>query len=138
MQFVVVDFHVDHEIAHQEVDVYAPCALGSEFTRSNVKSLKCKIVCGGANNQLASHSVARLLHKRGILYVPDYVANSGGLIYVADELEPGGFNQQRVKARIDNIAHTVTEILERSKAEKASPSDIADTIAGERIMAGKI
>jgi glutamate dehydrogenase/leucine dehydrogenase len=122
-------------IAEQEVDIYAPCALGSEFTRANIKKLRCKVICGGANNQLASPNVAELLHKHGVVYVPDYIANGGGLIYVADELEPGGFSQERVKERIENIGQTVSEILARSKTENVSPSLVADKIAEERIRA---
>jgi glutamate dehydrogenase/leucine dehydrogenase len=123
-------------IAEQDVDIYAPCALGSEFTRANIKKLRCKVICGGANNQLMSPDVAELLHKRGIVYVPDYIANGGGLIYVADELEPGGFSQERVKERIENIGRTVNEILTRSKTENASPSLVADKIAEERMRTG--
>lgn len=121
------------KIAHLDVDIYAPCALGAEFTHANVKKLHCKAVVGGANNQLYDETVGVTLHKRGILYVPDYIANGGGLIYVADELEPGGFNQQRVIERVHNIQHTVMDILTRAKQEAQPTSKIADAIAIERI-----
>jgi leucine dehydrogenase len=121
------------KIAQVDVDIYAPCALGAEFTHANVKKLHCKAIVGGANNQLQDESVGMDLHKRGILYVPDYIANGGGLIYVADELEPAGFSQQRVIERVQNIQHTVMDILTRSKQESVPTYQIADRIAEERI-----
>jgi glutamate dehydrogenase/leucine dehydrogenase len=121
------------KIAALQTDIYAPCALGAEFTRANVKKLQCKSVVGGANNQLQDQTAGTELHRRGILYVPDYIANGGGLIYVADELEPGGFSQQRVVERVENIQHTVMDILTRSKQESLPTAEIADAIAKERI-----
>jgi glutamate dehydrogenase/leucine dehydrogenase len=123
------------QIAGQAVDVYAPCALGAEFTRDSIKKLRSRAICGGANNQLATPDVAQALHARGILYVPDYIANGGGLVYVADELEPGGFNQQRVRDRVEAVGQTVAEIIARSAQESLSPSVVADKVAEERMQA---
>jgi glutamate dehydrogenase/leucine dehydrogenase len=120
----------------QDVDVYAPCALGGEFTTHTIGHLKCKAVAGGANNQLSDDSAGDQLHERGILYVPDYVANAGGLIYVADELEQDGFNQQRVLDRARHIGDTVTDILNRAKEQGMPTYKVADILALERITKG--
>ena len=95
----------------------------------NVSLLKAKIVCGGANNQLYSPQVGSWLYEHKILYIPDYVANAGGLIDVADELEPGGFNKGRVLKRIDKIQETVKKIIRLSGKENRPTSEIADELA---------
>ncbi len=82
-----------------DIDVYAPCALGGALNDDTVPALRAKIVAGGANNQLAHPGIEKLLADRGILYAPDYVVNSGGVIQVADEIE--GFNFDRAKGRAD-------------------------------------
>ncbi len=121
------------DIHKQEVDIYAPCALGHEFTEEKASELRCKVVVGGANNQLESPRVGELIADRGILYAPDYVANAGGLIYVADELEPDGFNKDRVLRRTQMIEHTIAEIFDKADKQKRSPNKVADLIAEERI-----
>ncbi|MCS6789254.1 MAG: hypothetical protein NZ484_01670, partial [Patescibacteria group bacterium] len=79
---------VDHKNIHKEkVDVYSPCALSNEFTEKNIKDLNCKIICGGANNQLENEVIGELIFKKGIIYVPDYLSNSGGLISVVSTYE---------------------------------------------------
>lgn len=72
-----------HDKIHQlDCDVYAPCAIGGAINPQTVSELKCKIVCGGANNQLATSEMIDVLESRNIFYVPDYIANSGGVIIV--------------------------------------------------------
>src|SRR5918994_1676599 len=73
-------------LVRQELDVYAPCALGGALDDETVEVLTASVVCGGANNQLAHPGVEKLLADRGILYAPDFVVNAGGVIQVADEL----------------------------------------------------
>ena len=70
-----------------DIDVFAPCALGGALDDDTVARLRARIVCGAANNQLAHSGVEKQLDERGILYAPDYVVNSGGVIQVADEIE---------------------------------------------------
>lgn len=91
------------KIASSDVDVFAPCALGGDLHTGSLPELKAKLVCGGANNQLASLSVAEELHALGKVYVPDVLANAGGLINVVDELEAGGYAPHRVTQRIMNL-----------------------------------
>lgn len=97
------------------VDIYAPCALGGEITEKDVSRYRMKIICGGANNQLADPGVARLLHARNILFVPDYLANAGGLINVSDELESDGFHEERVRERISALGDLASELFRESR-----------------------
>jgi valine dehydrogenase (NAD+) len=129
----VIDVNVIHK---QEVDIYAPCALGKEFTSQTVEELRCRAVSGGANNQLENDEAGNLLHNRSILYAPDYVANAGGLIYVADQLEVGGFNAQRVLDRTQAVEQTMGDIFRLSISQDLPTHVVADTIAKQKI-AGK-
>ena len=125
---------VDNKTIHQqEVDVYAPCALGNEFNVTTIPQLRCKAIVGGANNQLENTAAGDLLHKRNILYAPDYIANAGGLIYVADELEDTGFNKQRVLLRTAGIEETLGLIFEESKRQNLPSHIIADRLGLERM-----
>ncbi|PIT92630.1 MAG: hypothetical protein COU08_01385 [Candidatus Harrisonbacteria bacterium CG10_big_fil_rev_8_21_14_0_10_42_17] len=118
-------------IHKQKVDVYCPCALGGDITSKTVRELRCRFIVGSANNQLASTIVGATLHKKGILYVPDYVANAGGLINVVDELEKGGYRSDRVLTRVKNIKRTIRKIIARSQKEKQPTNLIADRMAEE-------
>ncbi len=123
-----------HLIHKQKVDIYSPCALGGDLTATVIASLQCSIVCGSANNQLATPKDASRLFARGILYVPDYVANAGGLITVVDELQSGGYDKKRVERNIMQIRETVLHILSESKKKKVSESIIADALAERRFL----
>jgi len=114
-------------------DVFAPCALRNSIDETTVEQLACKIICGAENNQLTSDQIGSRLHARGILYVPDFVANAGGLITVADELEPGGYSQQRVQKRVTMIGETVRQIIELSQDEDRPTNHVANEIAKQRI-----
>ena len=122
----IVDNKKIHTLA---VDVYSPCALGNEFSMKNATDIKSKIICGTANNQLADNKIGDWFFKNHIVYIPDYVANSGGLIDVADELEKDGYQKDRVLKRINKVKNTVKEILDLSFKNKESPHRIADQMA---------
>ncbi len=124
------------KIHSEKVDVFCPCALGCDFDDVTVKELRCKFIVGAANNQLATSSAGDSIWKAGILYAPDYVVNSGGLINVADELEPDGYHKDRVLARTRAIKQTVERIVERAKKQNQSTHRIADQMA-EEIFKGK-
>ncbi len=125
---------LDSSIIHASaMDIYAPCAIGHEFKEDMIDQLKCKIVAGGANNQLATPEAGDSLMEAGILYAPDYIANAGGLIYVADELEAGGFDKDRVVDRIKAIPETLMDIFLRSETQGLATHRVADQIAIERI-----
>ncbi len=117
------------KIEELKVDVLCPCAMGNDITRKNVNKINAKIIVGTANNQLECREVADILFKRGILKIPDYIANAGGLIDVADELMPGGYNRKRVLRSIDNLKDTLLQVLNRAKKEKISPIRVADIFA---------
>ncbi len=117
-------------------DVYAPCALGSALRMPMVASLRTQIVCGAANNQLAEPQVGPALAERGVLYVPDYVANAGGLIQVADEAlhrGTGGFRFERARDGATRIYDTTLAVLRSARADGVTPEVAADRLAETRL-----
>ncbi|GAA1367403.1 Glu/Leu/Phe/Val family dehydrogenase [Catellatospora chokoriensis] len=114
-----------------DIDVYAPCALGGALNDDTVPALRAQIVAGAANNQLAHTGIEKLLVDRGILYAPDYLVNSGGVIQVADEID--GFNFDRAKLRATKIYDTTKRILELADTEGISPAAAADRLAEQRM-----
>lgn len=119
------------DLVAADLDVYAPCALGGALNDETVAVLRAKIVAGAANNQLAHPGVEKLLAERGVLYAPDYVVNSGGVIQVADEIE--GFNFARAEQRAKRIFDTTKEILQLADAEGVPPAVAADRLAERRM-----
>jgi len=114
-----------------QLDVYSPCALGGTVDDDTAMALRARIICGGANNQLAQPGVEKLLADHGIVYAPDYLVNSGGVIQVADEL--AGFNFERAKARAEDIFGTTKKILAIAHEEGVPPAVAADRLAERRI-----
>lgn len=119
------------EILGVACDVLAPCALGGVLDDSTVPTLACRAVCGAANNQLAHHGVDELLAQRGILFVPDFVASAGGIINLAQEFT--GYSRSRALARTASIETTTARVLERARAEGATPQQVALAMARERV-----
>ncbi len=128
----------DPEVIHGEpAEVFSPCALGNDITDKNVYEISAKIICGAANNQLASPEVGDLLFKRNIFYVPDYVANAGGLINVMDERDEGGYNKKRVLHRIEHLRDTLRTIYLFSQQRREPPYRVADRLAEDIFLNGK-
>ncbi|GAA2151132.1 Leu/Phe/Val dehydrogenase [Actinomadura napierensis] len=119
------------EMVRTELDVYAPCALGGSLNDDTVPVLTAKVVCGAANNQLAHSGIEKRLADRDVLYAPDYVVNSGGVIQVADEIE--GFNFDRAKARATGIYETTRKIFALAADEGVPPAVAADRLAERRM-----
>ena len=119
------------EVLTQECDVLAPCALGAVLDEQTVPQLRCRAVCGAANNQLADESIDDLLAARGILYTPDFVANAGGIINIAAEFT--GYSQERALTRALGIEERTRELLQRSRTEGKPPGRVATAMARERI-----
>jgi valine dehydrogenase (NAD+) len=117
----------------ERLDVYAPCALGGALTDEVVGVLSARIVCGAANNQLAHPGVEKALAERGILYAPDYCVNSGGLIQVADELDPAGFSFERAQQRARGIFDTTYSVFELAASDDVPPAIAADRLAERRM-----
>jgi valine dehydrogenase (NAD+) len=113
------------------IDIFSPCALGGSVNDDNLPLLSARIICGGANNQLAHPGLEKQLADREIVYAPDYVVNSGGVIQVADEL--GGFNFERAQAKAAQIFDTTKKILASAAAEGVSPVVAADRLAEQRM-----
>lgn len=121
---------VDSEKIHSEnVDVFSPCALGGDLNNGTAEKIRARIICGGANNQLESPDVGDKLFQRKIFYVPDYVANAGGLINVVDELEQGGYDRKRVLHRIEHLKDTLRTIYLFAQQKNQPPNRVADRLA---------
>ena len=115
-----------------ECDVYAPCALGATLSAATVPRLRCKIVAGSANNQLAQPEAAELLRDAGILYAPDYVINAGGAIGI-NYLEVNNRSQADVDEALKKIGDTLKEIYERAEREGITTAAAADAVAASRL-----
>ncbi len=119
-----------------ECDIYSPCALGGALRAETIPELRCAAVVGSANNQLADGvASARLLAETGVLYAPDFVANAGGLINIAEELAPGGYRPDRARTAVRRIFDTVTSVLEAAEVDGVTTAEAADRLAEHRIAA---
>ena len=116
-----------------EVDVLAPCALGGVLDEETVPALRCRAIAGAANNQLASDDVGELLAARDILWVPDFVANAGGVVNIAVELEAGGYDTARAETNVRAIGDTVRTVLDHADANGTTPLAAAMEIARRRV-----
>ena len=118
------------EIYAVPADIYAPCALGATLNAATLPRMRVKIVAGAANNQLATAAVGEQLRARGVLYVPDFVLNAGGIIKVCYEYlhKP----ESEVEAHVRQIGLTLTEIFERAAREGLPTSVVADRVAQAR------
>ncbi|MFF2795547.1 Leu/Phe/Val dehydrogenase [Lysinibacillus xylanilyticus] len=119
------------EIYSQEVDIFAPCALGAIINDETIPQLKAKVIAGSANNQLQDSRHGDYLHELGIAYAPDYVINAGGVINVADELY--GYNSERAMKRVEGIYDSIEKIFEISKRDGIPTYVAANRLAEERI-----
>ncbi|MCF8423285.1 MAG: leucine dehydrogenase [Bacteroidia bacterium] len=126
-EFVTADKMFDLDI-----DIYAPCALGATVNDETLSKLKCKVICGAANNQLADEKKhGELVLSKGILYAPDFVVNAGGIINVYYELE--GYNRERALAHAEKIYDTTWNIIQTAKAQNIPTYAAANKIAEQRI-----
>lgn len=116
-----------------EADIFAPCALGGILNEATIRRLQVPIVCGAANNQLATEADAARLAERRIFYAPDFVVNGGGVIHVADGLSPDGFSQRRVDARVTRIYDAVLAIAATAAAEGITTHAAALRLAERRV-----
>lgn len=126
---------VDNDkILSQDVDIYAPCALGATINDQSLAVLKCSIICGAANNQLADEVVhGKIVMEKGIIYAPDYVVNAGGLINVYSEV--AGFGIDYAMKQAENIYSTTAAIYALGKSENIPTYMAANRTAEKRIAA---
>src|SRR5699024_6624140 len=123
------------DIYSVDCDIYSPCALGATINDETLPVLKAKVIAGSANNQLKTDKHGEILHEKGIVYAPDYVINSGGVINVADELNE--YNQERALKKVDEIYNILLNVFEISRKENIPTAIAADRMAGERINSMK-
>jgi glutamate dehydrogenase/leucine dehydrogenase len=114
-------------------DILAPCALGGTLTPGSAGALRCRWVIGSANNQLSDDGVAELLAGRGIAYVPDFVANAGGLMCVAEQMN--GWDAERVAEQVEGIGETVAALIGAARAEGETMLAAARRHAAGRLLA---
>ncbi len=122
------------QILASDADVLAPCALGAVLNSASIPTLRARLVAGAANNQLATAADGDALHARGILYLPDYLVNAGGIVSVAREYRNEG-DEQAVMAEVSRIAGRVEELLQRIQASGKSPAREADSWARSKLVA---
>lgn len=118
-----------------DVDILAPCALGGAIDEVTIRRLRASIVCGSANNQLEHEGLGEDLAAAGILYAPDFIANAGGLINVATELDPGGYDPARTRRRVLGIEDTMHEIYDEADRSGVVPLAAAYALARRRLAA---
>jgi leucine dehydrogenase len=109
-----------------EADVFAPCGVGGVLNRTTIDELRCRMVVGAANNQLEDAVAGLELHRRGIVYVPDYVASAGGIINGLQELD--GYDRSRVERKCADIFDTTIMVL-----DEARTTGVAASVAGDRL-----
>jgi leucine dehydrogenase len=119
-----------NDIYSVDADVFAPCALGAVLNDHTIPQLKCSLIVGSANNQLATDEHGEILMRMNILYAPDYVVNGGGLIDVY--YDGPNYNEETVKAHVAKIRHTLREIFKKAEEHQVSTSHAADMIAENR------
>jgi leucine dehydrogenase len=116
-----------------KVDVLAPCALGAVLDAESVPALRCRAIAGAANNQLASETVAERLIEREILWAPDFVANAGGILNIAVELEPQGYAPERAERRVRAIGDTLRTVFDDADAAGTTPLAAAMALGYRRL-----
>ena len=121
-------------IYEQEVDIFAPCALGGIINDETLPRLRARAVCGLANNQLAEPRHGEELDRRGVLYAPDFVVNAGGMIG-ASRIIYATMDRERSFQQIGGIYDTLREIFERSELEGRPPEAVALERAREVLAA---
>ncbi len=116
-----------------DCDIFAPCALGGVLNSETIPQLRCRVVAGGANNQLLSDADGEELHRRGILYAPDYIVNAGGIINVEAEMGDAGYSAERAREKTERIHEIMGSVIRTSQTEEISTTTAAARLAEERL-----
>jgi leucine dehydrogenase len=128
--------YTGNDLYSEEMDIYAPCALGATINDTTIHQFKAKVIAGGANNQLADeHKHGTLLRDRGIVYAPDFLINAGGIINVYAELE--NYGRHEIIRKTENIFNTTLEILQNAETNDVTAHQAAFDVAQARIDARK-
>ena len=137
-----VDDHGAEAVAPDQIydvdaQVYSPCALGGTVNENTLPRLKCQVICGAANNQLANDEIGDEVMRKGILYAPDYAVNAGGLMNVSLEID--GYNRERAMRMLRTIYFNLGRIFEIAQRDNIPTYKAADRMAEERITSiGKL
>ena len=121
-----------NDIFETDMDIFSPCALGGILNDETIPKLKCSIIAGGANNQLLEAKHGHAIHKRGILYAPDYIINAGGIINASCEVGMA-YNAERSKSITEKIYYSTLEVISISNEQSIPTSIAADQLAEKRI-----
>lgn len=122
-----------NDIYDVDMDIYAPCALGATVNDETLKRLKCSIIAGAANNQLANEKIhGQIVMEKGIIYAPDFALNAGGVINCYSEV--AGLSADWAMRKAEDIYGTISSIVSRSKSENTPTYQIANRMAEERIQ----
>ncbi len=125
-----------NDLYSEDVDIYAPCALGATINDETVNKIKAKVIAGAANNQLAVENVhGQILKDRGIVYAPDFLINAGGIINVYGEIV--GYGKEEALRRTENIYNTTLQTLNFAKENNITTHQAAFQVAQQRIDAKK-
>jgi leucine dehydrogenase len=118
-----------------ECDFLAPCALGGAIDAVNLPGLRCEIVCGCANNQLADEGLAEALAERGVLYAPDFIVNAGGLIHIYREIR--GYSEREARQLVLGIELNLNRVLRTASERAITPLLAARELADGRLQAAR-
>ena len=113
-------------------DIFSPCALGGSLNKNTIPRLQARVVAGGANNQLETEEDGEELKRRGILYAPDYLINSGGIINLSAEIG-SAYNRDLAREKTERIYELMGRVIQVSRQEEISTARAADRIAEERL-----
>jgi len=116
-----------------DCDIFSPCGRGAVLNADSIPRLRCAIVAGAANNQLATPEDADRLRDRHILYAPDYVINAGGIINISCEFRPDGYSESSAREAVKRIEPTLAEVFRIAHTESITPAAAADRLAERRL-----
>ncbi len=126
----------DHRTAHRvRCDIWSPCALGAVLDAETIPELGARVVCGAANNQLATPTDAQRAAEVGVLCIPDFVANAGGVINISEEAD--GYDRDRAFAHVEVIHANTSRVLDRAEADDITPMAAAERVAEDRLGAAE-
>ena len=131
-KYAAIEVISNDNIFDREFDIYAPCALGATVNTEAINKMKCPVIAGAANNQLADENVhGPMLVEKGIIYVPDFLINAGGIINISIELD--GYNKDRAINTVGKIYNRTLEIFDLAEKEKVHTQLAAMRIAEKRL-----
>ena len=122
------------EVLTTDCDIFAPCALGAVLNVKNVRNLKCKLICGAANNVLVDAATGNELEALDILYLPDYIVNAGGIINCGLEVTEPEYKVEVVTDRVNQIYDTTLKIIDLAQEQSISTYDAAEKYAWDIIL----